>query len=151
MTSSSLQTPGALDGLRVLDLTQAVAEPFCARLLAGYGASVLKIERPGCGDVSRRMGPFLHDRPHPERSGLFLHLNGGKRSITLDLASPSGQALCRELACRADVLIESFRPGVMESWGLACVDLAALRPGLVYASISNFGQWGHTGTTKRTT
>ena len=129
-------------GLRVLDLSQGIAGPYCTRLLAGFGADVLKIERPGAGDVLRRMGPFLADMPHAERSGLFLHLNSGKRSITLDLASATGRDIALALARQADVVVESFRPGTMERFGLGFDVLAAAQPDLVLTSISNFGQTG---------
>ena len=80
----------ALDGVRVLDLTHYVAGPFCTKLLATYGADVIKVERPGAGDGARGMGPFPGDEPHPERSGLFLYLNMSKRGVTLDLSRPEG-------------------------------------------------------------
>ncbi|MCH7553109.1 MAG: CoA transferase [Chloroflexi bacterium] len=135
-------TPTAFEGLRVLDLTQAVAGPYCTRLLAGFGANVLKIERPCVGDVSRQAGPFLNDLPHPERSGLFLHLNGGKRSISLNLKTPTGRQIFLALLEDADVLLESYRPGTMARLGLSYDDLKERRPGLVYVSISNYGQTG---------
>ena len=84
---------GALEGLRILDLTQGVAGPYCTKLLSDYGADVLKIERPEGGDPARRAGPFPDDEPHPERSGLFLDLNTGKRSLTLNLKTESGQRI----------------------------------------------------------
>ena len=77
----------ALSNVRVLDFTHYVAGPYCTKLMADYGADVLKVERPGTGDAARRLGPFPDDEPHPERSGLFLHLNTNKRSVTLDLKS----------------------------------------------------------------
>ena len=108
----------ALDGVRVLDLTHYVAGPFCTKLLAGYGADVIKVERPGTGDGARRMGPFPSDEPHPERSGLFLYLNTGKRGVTLDLSHSEGKGLALDLAERADIVVENFKPGVMEKLGL---------------------------------
>lgn len=134
--------PSALHGITVLDLTQGVAGPFCTRLLAGYGADVLKIEMPGRGDVSRHAAPFYRDSPHPESSGLFFHLNGGKRSITLNLRSPTGRAIFLHLARDADLVVESFRPGTMARFGLGRAELLRANPFLVLSSISNFGQSG---------
>src|SRR5437867_1029260 len=106
-----------LERLRVLDLSEGTSGPHCAKLLADYGADVLKIERPRIGDPTRHQGPFLKDTPHPERSGAFLHLNTNKRGITLDLASPRGQSVLRQLVGSYDVLIESSLPGQMAEWG----------------------------------
>ncbi|MCH8284680.1 MAG: CoA transferase, partial [Chloroflexi bacterium] len=106
-----------LAGLNVLDLTWHVAGPYATKLMADYGANVLKIERPG-GDPARRYGPFPNDVPHQERSGTFLHLNTNKRSITLNLQTARGQDLFNELAMDADVIVESFAPRVLPSLGL---------------------------------
>ena len=106
----------ALSDLRVVDLTQGVAGPYCTKLLADYGAEVIKIEPPG-GDVSRRLGPFPEDLPHPEKSGLFLHLNTNKKSVTLDVATASGVVILKKLLARADVLVESYPPGRMDRVG----------------------------------
>ncbi len=133
---------GALSHVRVLDFTTQVAGPYCTKLLADYGADVIKVERPGTGDASRSMGPFPGDVPHPEKSGLFLHLNTNKRSITLDLTTRAGQKIARELCETADLVVESFRPGVMDRFGLGFEALQALNPRLVMTSISNFGQTG---------
>ena len=122
-------------------MTQYVAGPYCTRLLAGFGADVVKIEKPS-GDPARRMGPFLNGEPGLERSGLFLYLNNNKRSITLDLKSRVGVAEFRELAGNADIVVESFRPGVMDRLGIGYESLSKLNPGLVMTSISNFGQTG---------
>jgi len=135
-------TQQALDGVRVLDLTQGIAGPYCTRLLAGFGAEVMKIEKPGGGDPARGIGPFLNDEPGPERSGLFLYLNGNKKSIILDLKSRAGVEAFRELARDADIVIEGFRPGVMDRLGVGYEELKKLNPGLVMTSISNFGQTG---------
>jgi crotonobetainyl-CoA:carnitine CoA-transferase CaiB-like acyl-CoA transferase len=135
-------SPAPLVGLRVLDLTRAISGPYCTKLLADLGADVVKVERPGRGDPTRRAGPFPGDRPDPERSGLYLHLNTSKRGITLNLASRCGQAICRELAASADVLVESFRPGRLAGWGLGYAHLATRNPRLVYVSVSGFGQTG---------
>ena len=132
----------ALSNVRVLDFTHYVAGPYCTKLLADYGADVLKVERPGAGDPARRLGPFPGDDPHPEKSGIFLHLNTNKRSVTLNLKTREGASIARRLAESVDVVVESFRPGVMERLGLGYEALAESNPRLVMASISNFGQDG---------
>ncbi len=131
----------ALGDLKVLDLTHFVAGPACTKLLADFGADVLKVERLE-GDPARNLGPFFRDRPHPDQSGVFLHLNTNKRSITLNLKSRAGAQLVEELARDADVLVESFRPGVMEGLGLGYDTLRSINPALVMVSVSNFGQSG---------
>ena len=133
---------GALEGLRILDLTQGVAGPYCTKLLSDYGADVLKIERPDGGDPSRRAGPFPDDDPHPERSGLFLDLNTGKRSLTLNLKTESGQRILRRLAAWADAVVENFRPGTLARLGLSEEQLAEVNSAATLVSISNFGQHG---------
>jgi CoA:oxalate CoA-transferase len=131
-----------LSGLRVLDFTHYVAGPACTRTLAGWGAEVVKVERPGVGDGARRLGPFPGDRPDPEKSGLFLYLNMAKKSVTLDLKSATGAGIARDLAAQADLVVENFRPGVMDAFGLGYAELVRANPRLVYTSISNFGQTG---------
>ena len=131
----------ALDGVRVLDLTHHVAGPQCTKLLADYGADVIKIERFD-GDPARTIGPFYQDDPHIEKSALFLHLNTNKRSVTLNLKDPAGQDIARRLAEKVHIVVENFRPGVMESLGLDYPTLEKLNPALVLTSISNFGQTG---------
>ena len=133
---------GALSHIRVLDFTTHVAGPYCTKLLADYGADVIKVERPGTGDASRSLGPFPGDIPHPEKSGLFLHLNTNKRSITLDLKSRAGQKIAKELAADVDLVVENFRPGVMDRLGLGFEELQKANSQLVMTSISNFGQTG---------
>jgi len=132
----------ALSGIKVLDFTQHLAGPYCTKLMAGQGAGVIKVERPGTGDLARRLGPYPGDVPHPEKSGLFLHLNINKRSITLDLATDAGRKIARQLAAEADVVVESFRPGTMAAFGLDYQSLKAVNPNLVMTSVSNFGQTG---------
>ena len=132
----------ALAGVTVLDLTHHIAGPYCTRMLADYGAEVIKVERPGAGDPARHRGPFFHDDPHPDRSGLFLHLNVNKRGITLNLKRAAGRRLLLRLAAEADILVESFAPRVMPSLGLAYDALKEVNPALVMTSISNFGQTG---------
>ncbi len=140
-TSQSAQG-GALDDVRVLDFTHYIAGPYATKLLADYGAHVLKVERPDGGDGARRMGPFPNDGPHPEKSGMFLHLNTNKRSITLNLRKPQARDIVLQLAESVDVVAESFRPGVMASFGLGYDALRAVNPNLVVVSVSNFGQTG---------
>ena len=132
----------ALSDITVLDFTHQISGPYCAKLLADYGAEVIKIERPGSGDPARAIGPFPKDVPHPEKSGTFLHLNTNKRSITLDLTNDSGRQIALKLAQRADIVVESFRPGVMAGFGLDYQTLNSTNPALVITSISNFGQTG---------
>jgi crotonobetainyl-CoA:carnitine CoA-transferase CaiB-like acyl-CoA transferase len=135
-------SPGILEGLSVLELGRLVAAPYCGKLLADLGAEVIKLEEPGVGDPARRQGPFPGDVPHPERSGLFLYLNTSKRSITLSLETETGRRIFRELAGRADVLIEDCSPGELERLELDYPRLSALNPRLVVTSITPFGQTG---------
>ena len=132
------QPAGPLAGVKVLDLTQIMAGPMCTLLLADLGADVIKIERPGSGDDTRRMGTLL---PNGFSAG-FLALNRNKRSIALDLRSDDGKAVFRRMAETADVVVENFRPGVMERLELGYAALSAINPRLVYASISGFGGTG---------
>lgn len=133
---------GPLEGIRILDLSQGVAAPYATKLFADYGAEVTKIERPGRGDVSRRLGPFPGDQPHHERSGMFLELNTGKRSVTLNLKTRSGRAILLRLAEQADLAVESFRPGTLERLGIGDAELREVNPGLSLVRVSNFGQDG---------
>ena len=133
--------PAVLDDLLVLDLSQGIAGPLCARLLGDYGADVIKVEPPG-GDCGRRMPPFFHDDPDPEKSLLFLLTNLNKRGITLDLSLPEGAELFRGLARTADVIVESFPPGYLASLGLDHATLEQDNPGLIMTSITPFGQTG---------
>ena len=130
-----------LSGIRVLDLTNVLAGPFCAYQLALQGAEVIKVETPGSGDLARQLG---HD-PGLSRQGMgasFLAQNAGKQSMTLNLKSAGGKAVFHRLVKSADVLIENFRPGVMQRLGLGHETLRAEHPGLVYCAISGFGQTG---------
>src|SRR6266568_7532051 len=102
MSSNSLP-PQALDDLLVLDLTHYISGPYCTKLLADHGARVIKIERPDGGDPCRRLGPFPDDVPHPEKSGLFLHLNTNKKGITLNLKSQAGKRIFKALVQQADI------------------------------------------------
>ncbi len=132
---------GVLDGVKVLDLSGDVAGSFCARLLADYGADVLKLEPPN-GAGLRRMGPFFGDDPHPEKSLFFLVMNLNKKGATLNLNTTTGQALLKLLVPHVDVIVETFRPGYMSLLGLAYDDLSEINPGLVQTSITPFGQNG---------
>lgn len=130
-----------LDDIRIVDLTHRTIGPFSTRVLADYGAEVIKIERPG-GDPARQLPPFPDDEPHPERSGTFLALNTGKRSVVLDLKHTRGRELVLELVRTAQVVVENFRPGTLARLGLDYEALRAVNPGVVLTSISNFGQDG---------
>ncbi|MDI6857904.1 MAG: CoA transferase [Dehalococcoidia bacterium] len=132
----------ALSDLRVIEVAQGIAGPYCGKLLASYGADVIKVEPPGAGDLSRRFGPFPEDIPHLEKSGTFLHLNTSKRSVTLDITGETGRLAFRRLLQNADILIENCAPGQMAQWGLGYDDLKADLPRLIYVSISPFGQTG---------
>ena len=134
--------PQALSDIRILDFTHSIAGPYCTKMLADYGAEVLKVERPRAGDMARKSGPFPDDEPHPEKSGLFLHLNTNKRGITIELKSVAGQQIVRQLVGEVDVVVESFRPGVMEQFGLDYESLRLMNREVVMTSISNFGQTG---------
>ena len=131
-----------LEGLCVLDLTGHIAGPHAAKLLAVAGARVIKVERPRQGDPMRWIGPFAGDRPGADRSLGFLDLNVNKLGVTLDLACATGRELALELVARSDVVLESFRPGTLDRFGLGYDELAARRPAIVLTSISNFGQSG---------
>jgi crotonobetainyl-CoA:carnitine CoA-transferase CaiB-like acyl-CoA transferase len=132
--------PGALAGLRVLDLSTYRAQ-LAGRLLADMGADVIKIEAPG-GDPARTIGPFVNDEPHRDRSLFFWFYNLNKRSLTLDLTRPRGVELFRQLATSADIVIESFNPGHLASMNLGWDDLRQLNPALILLSVAPFGQTG---------
>ncbi|HAL48122.1 MAG TPA: CoA transferase, partial [Dehalococcoidia bacterium] len=125
-----------LEGYRVLDLTQGVAGPYCTKLLANYGADIVKIEQPGIGDGSRNAEPFAGDTPGPERSLLFYYLNCDKRSITLDVSTPEGRAIFERLARSADLVVESFPTGTMDEWNLGFESLQRVNPSIVLTSLT---------------
>ena len=131
----------ALDGIRVVDLSSGVAGPHCTKLLADFGADVIKVEVAE-GDETRHAPPFAGDEPHPERSLLFLHLNTNKRSVTLNPDQEDGRRLLGRLIDTAQVVVEDFAPGELAELGLGYEDLAANHLGLVYASITPWGQNG---------
>ena len=134
----------SLAGVRVLDLSRVFSGPWAAQMLADFGADVIKVERPGRGDDVRQQGVRARDPQGREtrESSSFLAMNRGKRSITLDMSQPAGQALVRELAMKSDILIENFKAGDLARYGLDYATLKQFNPKLVYCSISGFGQTG---------
>ncbi|MEQ9123030.1 MAG: CoA transferase, partial [Alphaproteobacteria bacterium] len=128
---------GALDGLVVIDFTNHLSGPYCAMILADQGADVIKVERPGKGDDLRQRTPHVNGEGAP-----IMLWNRNKRSIALDLKDPADLETAHRLVATADVMIENFRPGVAERVGLGYAAMAKLNPGLVYCSISGFGQTG---------
>lgn len=132
----------ALAGYKVLSLGHHIAGPYCTCLLAGWGAEVIKIERPGSGDAARSMAPFFQDKRHPEKSLLFLYLNTRKKSITLNLKTETGRKILKELIRGTDILVENFSPRVMSGLGMDYESLEKINPELIMTSISNFGQTG---------
>ena len=130
----------SLTGIRVLDLADEPAA-FAGRLLADLGADVVRVEHPSGGRL-RQLAPFLDDEPGVERGYHHLYHNANKRSVTLDISEPKGRKQLRRLAATSDVLIETGASGALESLGLGYAELSALRPGLVYASVTPYGQEG---------
>ena len=144
-SASSNGAPKALGHIRVLDLSRVLAGPWCSQNLADLGADVIKIERPGCGDDTRAWGPpYARDADGKDTSeaAYYLSANRGKRSVTVDIASPEGQALIRDLARHADVVLENYKVGQLKRYGLDYESLKAIKPDLVYCSITGFGQDG---------
>jgi crotonobetainyl-CoA:carnitine CoA-transferase CaiB-like acyl-CoA transferase len=133
--------PGPLDGLTILDLTQYITGPYATKLLADFGADVVKIEPPD-GDGTRRLGPFKGGEAHPERSGTFFYFNTNKRSVVLDLKKAESKEVLGRLIDRADAVVESFRPGVIDELGIGWDFIHARKPSLPLISISNYGQDG---------
>jgi len=144
-TSSTAASQGALSHLKVLDLSRVLAGPWCTQMLADLGADVIKVERPQAGDDTRHWGPpFVPDaegRPTSDAT-YFTACNRNKRSITIDMAQPEGQALIRQMALHSDVLVENFKVGGLAHYGLDYASLKALNPRLIYCSITGFGQTG---------
>jgi CoA:oxalate CoA-transferase len=130
--------PQPLNGIRVLDLTHVLAGPFCTQILGDLGAEVIKIERPGVGDPTRRMPPHTCK----DQSAYFMALNRNKKSLTLDLKAPEGKEIFYGLARKADVVMNNFTPGTMEKLGLGFEDLKKLNPRIVWASVTGYGQTG---------
>ncbi len=136
---------GALAGIRVLDLSRVLAGPWCTQVLADLGADVVKVERPGTGDDTRQWGPpFLKDAEgrDTDQAAYFTACNRNKRSVTIDMAHPEGQALLRAMAMEADVVVENFKVGGLQQYGLDHASLRALNPRLIYCSVTGFGQTG---------
>jgi formyl-CoA transferase len=130
--------PGPLDGIRVLDLTRALAGPYCTLMLGDMGADVVKVEMPGTGDEARGWGPpFIEGE-----STYFMSISRNKRSVTVDLKQAEGREIVRRLMKRADVLVENFRPGLMDRFGFGYEQAKAINPRLIFCSISGFGQTG---------
>src|SRR3954469_24920169 len=134
------QPSGPLKGLTVFDLTRVLAGPTCVQMLADLGADVIKIEKPGSGDDTRGFAPpFM---PGTQESAYFVGVNRNKRSVTLDIAKPEGQAIALELIAQSDILVENFKVGALAKYGLGYEQLRARFPGLIYCSITGFGQTG---------
>jgi crotonobetainyl-CoA:carnitine CoA-transferase CaiB-like acyl-CoA transferase len=132
-----------LEGIAVIDITRVVAGPYCAQMLADLGAMVIKVEHPSDPDYVRSFPPRLHDaQGHDAGSGYFAQYNRHKRGVSLDLKHPQGKQLLRELAAKADVLIENFRPGTMDKLGVGWPVLKTLNPRLIYTCISGYGHEG---------
>ncbi len=137
--------PGALDHLKVLDLSRVLAGPYCAQMLADLGADVIKVERPGDGDDTRKWGPpFMPDADgNPTSHATYFHCtNRNKRGITVDIATPQGQAIIRQIAAQSDIVVENFKVGGLKAYGLDYDSLKALNPRLIYCSVTGFGQTG---------
>ena len=144
MSTSSLQKT-ALGHIRVLDLTRVLAGPWCAQNLADLGAEVIKVERPGSGDDTRTWGPpYLRDAVgnNTTEAAYYLAANRGKQAITVDIATPEGQQIIRELAAKSDVVLENYKVGQLKKYGLDYESLKLVKPDLVYCSITGFGQDG---------
>lgn len=138
-------TMGALSHIRVLDLTRVLAGPWCAQTLADFGADVIKVERPGAGDDTRHWGPpYLKDADGADtaEAAYYLAANRNKRSVTVDIATPEGQQIVRELAAQSDVVLENYKVGQLKKYGLDYDSLRAMKPDLVYCSVTGFGQTG---------
>lgn len=136
---------GALSHIRVLDLSRVLAGPWAGQILADLGAEVIKVERPGSGDDTRAWGPpFLKDAMGESTSeaAYYLSANRNKQSVTIDFTMPEGQKLVRELAAKSDIVIENFKVGGLAAYGLDYASLSAINPGLIYCSITGFGQTG---------
>lgn len=133
---------GPLQGVRVLEATTAGAGPWAGTLLADMGADIIKVDQPGAGDMARKLPPFVKDENRQETGGLHLSINRNKKNITLKLSSPEGAELFRQLASKMDIVIQNFKPGTMSKWGVGYEDIRRVKPDIIYASISGFGQFG---------
>lgn len=132
----------ALSGIRVLDLSRVLAGPWCTQMLGDLGAEIIKIEQPGKGDDTRSWGPPWHGEGADRLSAYYLSANRNKKSVAIDISKPEGQALISELAAKCDVLVENFKMGGLEKYGLDYLSLKAVNPRLVYCSITGFGHSG---------
>ncbi|HEU0020913.1 MAG TPA: CaiB/BaiF CoA-transferase family protein, partial [Dehalococcoidia bacterium] len=139
MTTNNGRLPLPLTGIRVLDATHIVAGPFCTLILADMGAEVIKIERPGTGDLSRGRGPFIQGEDGQAISARYLGINRNKKSVTLDLRNPLGKTAFENLVRQSDVLVDNWGPGAFERLGLGYQQLQEINPRLVYASITGYG------------
>jgi len=142
MPTTPSAPPRPLEGIKVLDLSRVLAGPWAGQMLADYGADVLKVERPGAGDDTRTWGPPWWGEGDDKVAAYFMCANRGKRSLAIDLATPEGAALVRQLATEADVLLENYKVGQLAKYGLDAASLRALNPGLIYCSITGYGQTG---------
>lgn len=132
-----MQRLGALEGITVLDLTRVLAGPFCSMMMADMGANVIKIEETGKGADERQMGPFINGE-----SVYYMNLNRNKKGVSLNLKSPKGKQIFKDLVKKADVVLENYRPGTMDKLGLGYDVLKETNPGIIYAAVSGFGQYG---------
>ena len=137
--------PGALQHVKVLDLSRVLAGPWAAQTLGDLGAEVIKVERPGTGDDTRAWGPPYVTDPQGQPTGesaYYMCTNRNKQSVTVDFTRPEGQQIVRQLAAQCDVLIENFKTGGLAQYGLDYASLSAMNPRLVYCSVTGFGQDG---------
>lgn len=139
---ADLTTTGPLDGLVVLEACTTYAGPVAAAELGDMGATVIKCELPGSGDICRAFGPRVPNAPDLDRGAPFLSINRNKKAITLNFHHPQGQKMFRQLARQADIVVQNFRPGTMDTWHIGYNDIREVKPDIVYVSISCLGQWG---------
>ena len=130
--------PQALEDIKVLDLSRVLAMPYCSMMLGDLGAEIIRVERPGVGDETRHRGPPWAG----EQSAYYLCTNRNKKSITVDLKKKDGQEIIRRLARRSDILLENFLPGSLAEMNLGYEDIRAINPGILYASVTGYGQYG---------
>jgi len=131
---------GILKGIKVLGVEQQVAAPYCTMMLADQGAEVIKVERPGVGDSAREMAPILKNEAGETTSGYFMRFNRNKKSVCIDMKKPEGIEVLKELISKVDIVVENFRPGMMEKLGIDYEAIKKINPGVVYVAISGFGR-----------
>jgi CoA:oxalate CoA-transferase len=131
-----------LDGIRIISATGALFGPYCAMLLGNMGAEVIKIEKPGSGDMNREWGPFFPGVEGPNKSAYFAGIHRGQKSVAINLKNPKAKEILMELIKKSDVFIQNFKPGTLEEWGLGYEDLKKANPKIIYAAGSGFGQYG---------